>query len=41
MFGGYYLIEAESIEEVVPYAKRIPGFAGRAVEIRPVMDYRA
>jgi hypothetical protein len=41
MFGGYYLIEADSIEEVVPYATRIPGFAQRAVEIRPVMDLRS
>lgn len=40
MFGGYYLIEADSIDQVVPYAARIPGFANRAVEIRPVMDLR-
>lgn len=41
MFGGYYLVEAESIDDVVPYAARIPGFGKRAVEIRPVMDLRA
>ena len=41
MFGGYYLVEADSIDEVVPYATRIPGFAKRAVEIRPVMDLRS
>jgi hypothetical protein len=41
MFGGYYLIEAASIDEVVPYATRIPGFGKRAVEIRPVMDFRS
>jgi hypothetical protein len=40
MFGGYYLIEADSIDDVVQYAERIPGFAKRAVEIRPVMDLR-
>ena len=40
MFGGYYLVEADSIDEVVPYAARIPGFGRRAVEIRPVMDFR-
>lgn len=40
MLGGYYLIEADRIEQVVPFAARIPGFAERAVEIRPVMDLR-
>lgn len=41
MFGGYYLIEADSIDEVLPYAARIPGFAKRAVEIRPILDFRS
>ncbi len=40
VFGGYYLVEANSIDEVMPYAARIPGFAKRAVEVRPVMDFR-
>jgi hypothetical protein len=40
VFGGYYLVEAETIDEVVEYAKRIPGFARRSVEVRPVMDFR-
>jgi hypothetical protein len=41
MFGGYYLVEAETIDEVVEYAKRIPGFARRAVEVRPIAAFRA
>jgi hypothetical protein len=41
MFGGYYLIEADSIDEVLPYAARIPGFAKRAVEIRPILAFRS
>jgi len=40
VFGGYYLVEANSIDEVIPYAARTPGFAKRAVEVRPVMDFR-
>jgi hypothetical protein len=40
-FGGYYLVEADSIDEVVPYAQRIPSFARAAVEIRPVVDFRS
>lgn len=40
VFGGYYLVEAETVDEVLEYAKRIPGFARRAVEVRPIMDFR-
>src|SRR5262245_24687648 len=41
VFSGYYLVEANSIDEVMPYAARIPGFAKRAVEVRPVVDFRS
>jgi hypothetical protein len=40
MFGGYYLVEADSIDEVIPYAARIPGVV-RAVEVRPVTQFRS
>ncbi len=38
--GGYYMVEAESLDEAITIAKRIPGVHGRAVEIRPVWDLR-
>ena len=41
VFGGYYLVEANSIDEVLPYAARIPGFAKRAVDQPPVVDFRS
>jgi hypothetical protein len=40
-FGGYYLVEATSLDEVIPYAARIPSFAKAAVEVRPVADFRS
>ena len=39
-FGGYYLVEAKDLDEVLAYAARIPGVGNRAVEIRPVLDFR-
>lgn len=39
-FGGYYLVEAENLDEVLSFAGRIPGFGSRAVEVRPVLDFR-
>ena len=40
LLGGYYLVEAETIDDAIEYAARIPGFAKWAVEVRPVMDFR-
>jgi hypothetical protein len=39
LLGGFYLVDAETPEEAVAYAERIPGIASRAVEVRPVMHY--
>lgn len=39
-FGGYYLVEAKDLDEVLSFATRIPGVGNRAVEIRPVLDFR-
>jgi hypothetical protein len=39
-FGGYYLVEAENLDEVLPFAARIPGFGNRTVEVRPILDFR-
>ena len=41
LLGGFYLVEAETREEAVAYAQRIPGIASRAIEVRPVMIYAA
>src|SRR5919108_4139673 len=36
--GGYYLIEAESLDEAIEWAARIPGARDGKIEIRPVHD---
>ncbi len=38
IFGGYYLLEAENLDQATALAARIPALRfGGAVEIRPVM----
>jgi hypothetical protein len=39
-FGGYYLIDAKDLDEALSFAGRIPGMGSRAVEVRPVLDFR-
>jgi len=39
-FGGYYLVEGDNLEQVLKFAARIPGMGDRAVEVRPVVDFR-
>lgn len=39
-FGGYYLIEVQDLDAALAAAARIPGVDGRAVEVRPVLDFR-
>jgi hypothetical protein len=36
--GGYYLIEAESLDEAIEWAARVPSARQGKVEIRPVCD---
>ena len=36
--GGYYLINAENLDEAIEIAGRIPGARGGTVEIRPVLE---
>jgi len=36
--GGYYLIEAETLDEAIEWAARIPSAREGTVEIRPVHD---
>jgi len=35
--GGYYLIEAESIDEAIEWAAQIPGAHYGVIEVRPVV----
>jgi len=36
--GGYYLIEADSLDEAIDWAARIPASRDGTVEIRPIHD---
>ena len=36
--GGYFLVEAQHLDEVIDIAGRIPGARKGTVEIRPVME---
>ena len=38
-FGGFYLVDADTIEAAVAYAQRIPGVANRAIEVRAVTHF--
>jgi hypothetical protein len=39
--GGYYLIEAEDVDEAIEIAARIPGARHGTIEVRPVMPVPA
>jgi hypothetical protein len=39
--GGYYLIEAESLDEAIEWAAKIPSSRYGSIEVRPVMEYPA
>ena len=39
--GGFYVIEAGSLDEAIEWAAKIPGAQTGSVEVRPVMDYEA
>jgi len=36
--GGYFLIDAEDLDEAIAVAERIPGARKGTVEIRPIME---
>jgi hypothetical protein len=40
VIGGYFLVEADSINEAVELAKACPGAAYGAVEVREIMQVR-
>ena len=37
--GGFYVIEADSIDEAVDWAKRVPESPGRQVEVRAIPEF--
>ena len=37
--GGYYLVEASSIDEAVKMAAKIPGARFGSIEVRPIMKF--
>ena len=38
--GGYYIVEAENLDEAVAIAARIPGGCTGSIEVRPIMKMR-
>ena len=36
--GGYYLVEADNLDETIDIAGRIPGARAGTVEVRPLME---
>jgi hypothetical protein len=39
-FGGYYVVDAKDLDEALSFAARIPGMGNRAIEVRPILDFR-
>ncbi len=39
--GGYYMVEAESLDEALEWAARIPSARLGSIEVRPVVPVRA
>jgi hypothetical protein len=37
--GGFYLVEADTLDEAVDIAAKIPGASSGVVEVRPVMQF--
>lgn len=37
--GGFYLVDAGSIDEAISWAARIPGAKWGSIEVRPVIDF--
>ena len=38
-FGGFYIVEAGSLDEAIDLAAKIPGAESGCVEVRPVMEF--
>jgi hypothetical protein len=40
-FGGFYLVEAENLDQALAWARRIPGVENRAIEVRAILHHSA
>jgi hypothetical protein len=38
--GGYYLIEAENLDEAIKIAARVPSAVMGSIEVRPIMVFK-
>lgn len=37
--GGFYMIDVETLDEAIDWAKRCPGATWGPIEVRPLMDF--
>jgi hypothetical protein len=37
--GGFYLVNAENLDQAIEAASRIPAAHGGSIEVRPILDY--
>ncbi len=37
--GGYYLVDAENLDEAVAWASKIPSAKTGSIEVRPIMEF--
>jgi hypothetical protein len=40
VLGGYYVIEADGLDEALDWAARMPNINYGSVEVRPILDFR-
>ncbi len=38
-FGGFYMVEAENLDEAIKWAAKIPGAMRGTIEVRPIVDF--
>jgi len=38
-FGGFYMVEAENLDEAIKWAAKIPGAVRGTIEVRPIVEY--
>lgn len=39
--GGFYMIEADNLDEAISWAAKIPGAQVGSIEVRPIMEFEA
>lgn len=38
-FGGFYMVEAENLDEAIKWAAKIPGAQRGTIEVRPIVEF--